>query len=225
MTNGKFVTYLRVSTVRQGISGLGLEAQRAAVQAHLNGGSWKIVAELVEVESGKDNERPQLAKAMRLCRLHGATLLVAKLDRLSRNVAFLAKLMESRVKFCAADMPKADETHLHMMAVFAQHEARMISARTKAALAASKKQLGGRRVSAKRWAAIAEAGRKASAESRVAKSAEWTKDVRGTIEDMQAKGAASLRQIAAALNAEQVPTSRGGEWSAVQVSRVLSRAA
>ncbi len=93
MATGKFVSYLRVSTARQGISGLGLEAQRAAVQAHLNGGTWKIVAEVVEVESGKDNERPELAKAMRLCRLHGATLLVAKLDRLSRNVAFISNLM------------------------------------------------------------------------------------------------------------------------------------
>ena len=132
MAIGKFVAYLRVSTARQGVSALGIEAQRAAVQAHLNDGSWKIVAELVEVESGKRSDRPQLIKALRLCRMHGATLLIAKLDRLSRNVAFLSNLMESGVAFTAADMPEADKTHLQMMMVFAEHEARAISARTKA---------------------------------------------------------------------------------------------
>lgn len=140
MASGKYVTYLRVSTARQGVSGLGLEAQRAAVQAHLNGGVWKIVKEIVEVESGTHNERPQLIRAMRLCRLHGATLLIAKLDRLSRNVAFLSKLMEEGVPFTAADMPEADRTQLQMMVVFAEHEARAISSRTKAALTAAKER-------------------------------------------------------------------------------------
>lgn len=228
MASGKFVTYLRVSTDKQGHSGLGLEAQRAAVQAHLNGGNWKIVSEVVEIESGKDNERPQLAKALRLCRLHNATLLVAKLDRLSRNVAFLANLMESRVRFCAADMPEADETHLHMMAVFAQHEARMISNRTTAALSAAKrrgKALGGRRVSAKRWAEIASDGRAASVASRAAESATRAQDVLPMIEEARDKGAQSLREIAAYLNKEEITAPRGGEWRAVQVSRILARAA
>ncbi len=227
MAHGKFVSYLRVSTARQGVSGLGLEAQRAAVQAHLNGGAWKIVAETVEVETGKDNARPELAKAMRLCRLHGATLLVAKLDRLSRNVAFISKLMEEKVKFCAADMPEADETHLHMMSVFAQHEARMISTRTIAALKAKKARgavLGGRRVSAKRWAGIAAEGRKASILSRTHQSAGWATDVQGIIKDIQAEGAATLREIAAALNDRGIPTAKGGEWSATQVMRVVNRA-
>ena len=223
MATGKFISYLRVSTAKQGMSGLGLEAQRASVQAHLNGGNWRIVSEVIEVESGKDNERPELAKALRLCRLHGATLLVAKLDRLSRNVAFLSNLMESKVKFTAADMPEADETHLHMMAVFAQHEARMISTRTKAALAQSKKKLGGRRVSAKRFAAIAAEGRKASIESRAKEATAWAMDVRGIITDIQASGANSLREIAAGLNERDIPTSKGGEWSAVQVQRILTR--
>lgn len=223
MANGKFISYLRVSTARQGVSGLGLEAQRAAVQAHLNGGNWKIVDEVIEVESGKDDDRPELAKALRLCRLHGAALLVAKLDRLSRDVAFLSNLMKSTVKFRCADMPEADETHLHMMAVFAQHEARAISTRTKAALAQSKKKLGGRRMSAKAWSGIAAEGRKASIASRTAESTDWAKDVRGVISDIQAGGAKSLREIAAGLNKRTIPTSKGGEWSAVQVQRVLAR--
>ncbi len=226
MANGKFVTYLRVSTARQGVSGLGLEAQRSAVQTHLNGGKWKIVAEMVEIESGKNNSRPELAKAMSLCRLHSATLLVAKLDRLSRNVAFLATLMEEGVPFTAADMPEADQTHLHMMAVFAQHEAKAISVRTKAALAASKARgtrLGGRKVSAKRFREIAAEGRVASAEMRTMRASRRNEDLLPIIADVQLSGATSLRQIAAALTERGIPTSRGGNWSAVQVQRVLRR--
>jgi len=219
MANGKFVTYLRVSTTQQGVSGLGLEAQRAAVQAHLNGGDWKIVAEVVEVESGRKNDRPALAKALRLCRLHGATLLVAKLDRLSRNVAFIANLMEAKVRFTAADMPEADETHLHMMAVFAQHEARCISTRTKAALGAKKARgsvLGGRRVSAE--------GRKASLEARRAKAAERRADLLPMLEDIRQSGITTLSGIAAKLNEERVPAPRGGQWYPLQVDRILARA-
>ena len=229
MANGKFVTYLRVSTARQGISGLGLEAQRAAVQAHLNGGDWKIVAELVEVESGKRNDRPQLLKAMRLCRLHGATLLIAKLDRLSRNLAFLSNLMESAVPFTAADMPEADKTHLQMMMVFAEHEARAISSRTKAALAAAKARgtkLGGRRVSSERFAEIAKEGRAVSANVRTLTAATRAADRLEAIQDVQAEGAQSLREIAVALNERGVPTpTRRGQWSAIQVQRILGRGA
>lgn len=222
----KFVTYLRVSTERQGASGLGLEAQRAAVQAHLNGGAWKIVAEVVEIESGRKNGRPELTKALRLCRLHNATLLVAKLDRLSRSVAFIANLMEAKVPFTAADMPEADETHLHMMAVFARHEARAISTRTKAALTAAKARgtsLGGLRVSAKRFAAIAAEGRKVSAAVRSLSASKRAQDVADIIEDVRDSGASSLRQIAAELNNRGITTPRGGEWSAIQVQRVLQR--
>jgi DNA invertase Pin-like site-specific DNA recombinase len=229
MASGKFVSYLRVSTARQGVSGLGLEAQRAAVQAHLNGGNWKIVAELVEVESGKRTDnRPQLLKALKLCRLHNAVLLIAKLDRLSRNVAFLANLMESGVQFTAADMPEADKTHLQMMTVFAEHENRAISARTKAALQAAKAKgtvLGGRRVSAKRFAEIGVTGRKVSAEVRTEKARAWAKDRLEAIEDIRANGATSLREIAAALNERGISTpTEKGEWSAVQVSRILAHA-
>jgi DNA invertase Pin-like site-specific DNA recombinase len=214
MAKRKYISYLRVSTARQGISGLGLEAQRAAVQAHLNGGSWEISEECIEVESGKNDDRPQLMKALRLCRVYRATLLVAKLDRLSRNLAFIAALMESGVKFQAADMPEADETHLHMMAALAAKKARGAV-------------LGGRRVSAKRWKEIAADGRKASIESRVAGSSERAKDLLEVIEDVkqEIEGPASLRKIAAGLNERGIPTPRGGEWSAVQVSRVLAHEA
>lgn len=224
MANGNFVTYLRVSTDRQGQSGLGLEAQRAAVQAHLNGGNWKIVEEVVEVESGRKNGRPELARALRLCRIYGATLLVAKLDRLSRSVAFIANLMEANVPFKAADMPEADETHLHMMSVFAQHEAKAISRRTKEALAASKKALGGHRVSAEEFAKVAAKGRKVSAAVRSSSANKRSKDIAETIEDIRKEGATSFRQVAAKLNQRMIPTPRGGKWSAVQVTRVLNRA-
>jgi hypothetical protein len=138
MANGKFVSYIRVSTQRQGRSGLGLEAQRDAVTNHLNGGRWSLIAEVVEVESGKRSDRPKLAEALRLCRASKATLVIAKLDRLARNVAFIANLMESGVEFVACDMPQANRFTLHILAAVAEHEAAMISARTKAALAAAK---------------------------------------------------------------------------------------
>src|SRR5246127_2728092 len=114
MANGKFVSYLRVSTSRQGISGLGLEAQRAAVAGYLNGGEWTLVQEVVEVESGKHNDRPALAGALRLCRKHRATLIIAKLDRLARNVHFISGLMESGVEFVAVDMPQANRFVVHI---------------------------------------------------------------------------------------------------------------
>jgi DNA invertase Pin-like site-specific DNA recombinase len=223
MANGKFVSYLRVSTARQGASGLGLEAQRATVAGYLNGGDWKLVQEVLEVESGKRNDRPALADALRLCRKHRATLVIAKLDRLARNVAFISNLMESGVEFVAADMPQADRFQLHIYAALAEQEAVAISKRTKAALAAAKArgtQLGGRRVSSERWAEIgfaARVGRSAEAEKRAA-------DLLPAIESIKAAGATSLRQIAARLNEQNITTPRGGEWSAVQVQRVLRNA-
>ena len=105
MAQGRFVAYYRVSTDRQGRSGLGLEAQQEAVRSYLDGGSWQLVEEGVEVESGKRNDRPKLAEALKLCRLHQATLIIAKLDRLARNVAFVSNLMESGVDFVAVDFP------------------------------------------------------------------------------------------------------------------------
>src|ERR671910_308678 len=138
MAVGRFVAYYRVSTDKQGRSGLGLEAQREAVQSFLNGGSWTLAAEVTEVESGKRNDRPELDRALGLCRLYGATLVVAKLDRLARNVAFISKLMEERVEFVAVDFPKANRLTVHILAAVAEHEAEAISKRTKEALAAAK---------------------------------------------------------------------------------------
>ena len=132
-----YVAYYRVSTQKQGQSGLGLEAQQAAVYAFV-GSSTGLLAEFTEVESGRNNRRPQLLAAVDLAREHGAVLLVAKLDRLARNVAFLATLMESRVRFKAVDVPQADEFTIHILAAVAQREAEAISQRTCAALAAKK---------------------------------------------------------------------------------------
>ncbi|WP_462117001.1 recombinase family protein [Methylorubrum extorquens] len=142
MATGEFVAYYRVSTQRQGRSGLGLDAQREAVQTYLNGGSWRLVAEVVEVESGKRSDRPQLAEALRLCRRHRATLVIAKLDRLARNVAFVSSLMKSGIEFTAVDFPQANRLTVHILAAVAEHEAAMISARTRAGL--SQTRWGGR---------------------------------------------------------------------------------
>ncbi len=131
-----FVAYYRVSTDRQGQSGLGLNAQRAAVAGFVS--ARELVAEFTEVESGKRNDRPQLAMALNLCRRRRAMLVIAKLDRLARNGAFIANLMESGGEFTAVDMPSANKLTLHILAAVAEHEREMISARTKAALAAAK---------------------------------------------------------------------------------------
>jgi DNA invertase Pin-like site-specific DNA recombinase len=135
---GKFIAYFRVSTDRQGQSGLGLEAQREAVLSYLNGGSWTMAAEFTEVESGKHADRPQLAAALAACKKHKAKLVIAKLDRLSRNLAFIAALMDSGVEFVAADNPHANKLTIHILAAVAQHEREAIAQRTREALAAAK---------------------------------------------------------------------------------------
>lgn len=221
---GKFVSYLRVSTLKQGKSGLGEEAQREAIANFLNGGKWELVAEFREIESGKRSDRPELAKALSLCRLHRATLLVAKLDRLARNVAFISALMEAGVRFVAVDLPQANELTVHIMASMAEYEAKAISARTKAALAAAKARgtvLGGLRWDITR---VAAKGRKAALQTRRGNAAKYLADVLPVIQDKQRQGAVTLRQIADALNADGTPAPRGGEWSAVQVKRILDRA-
>src|SRR5579863_57221 len=224
MATGKFISYLRVSTQRQGKSGLGLEAQRQAVTDFLNGGRWKLMQEVIEVESGKRKDRPELLRALALCRVHGAKLLIAKLDRLARNVAFIANLMEAGVEFEAVDLPQANKLTLHVMAALAEHEAAAISARTKAALAAAKArgtQLGGYRWEIDR---VARKGNRASAKARGELAAKRAGDILPVIEAIRAEGAVSLRQIAAVLNERGITTARGGEWSAVQVQRVLNSA-
>jgi DNA invertase Pin-like site-specific DNA recombinase len=222
MAVGRFVAYLRVSTQRQGASGLGLEAQRKASADYLNGGSWQLVAEHVEVESGKRDDRPELAQALAACRVHGATLIIAKLDRLARNVAFISNLMAAGVEFVAVDFPQANRLTVHILAAVAEHEREMISARTKAALAAAKVRgvrlgnpanLRDRPKGAARSAVV----RRERAERRAA-------DLRPMIEAIQAREATSLRAIAAELTRRGIPTPRGtGVWQAVQVQRVLNR--
>jgi DNA invertase Pin-like site-specific DNA recombinase len=211
--NGKFVTYYRVSTGKQGKSGLGIEAQRAAVSAYLNGGDWSIVAEFTEVESGKRSDRPELDKALAAARLHRAALVVSKVDRLTRSVAFLSRLLEAGVDV---------RFLLQQMVAVAELEAGMISARTKAALQAAKRRgkvLGGNRgVTPGRK--MQEASRKALHE----RTAKHAADLAPTIRELQAAGKTSLRAIADGLNQRGIPTSKGnGDWQAVQVARVLAR--
>lgn len=221
-STGRFVAYHRVSTARQGKSGLGLEAQREAVRTFLNGGNWTIVAEFTEVESGKRADRPELDKALAACRLHRATLVIAKLDRLARNAAFLLGLRDSGIDFVCADMPNANRLTVGIMAMVAEDEAQRISERTKAALAAAKKRgtvLGGFRgkVPTARHRKLAVETVQRLADDRAA-------DLAPTIRELQATGATSLRAIAAGLNDRGIPTARGqGTWTAVQVQRVLQR--
>jgi DNA invertase Pin-like site-specific DNA recombinase len=214
---GKFVAYYRVSTDRQGESGLGLEAQRGAVLDYLNGGSWQLIAEFTEVESGKRSDRPQLAAALAACKKHRARLVIAKLDRLSRNLAFIAALMDSGVEFVAVDNPHANKLTVHILAAVAEHEREMISQRTKDALAAAKARgvtLGNPR--------LAEARDKANAATIAAADA-FAANVRPIIEQIRASGVQSLRGIARALAARGIKTARGGQWNAAQVADIINR--
>lgn len=215
--SGKWISYLRVSTDRQGASGLGLEAQRKAVTDYLNGGNWTLAGEHVEVESGKRSDRPQLAAALAACRKLKAKLIVARLDRLSRNVRFISTLMESGVEFVAADMPTANKLTLHVMAAFAEYEREAISVRTKAALAAAKQR--GVRLGGPKQAVAAVKGAKAN----MAAADRFAANVKPLINQVRASGITSLRDIAAALTARGVPTARGGTWNATQVANVIKR--
>lgn len=220
MAEGKIVAYYRVSTARQGRSGLGLEAQQDAVRNYLNGGAWDLVAEVVEVESGTKTDRPKLLDALQLCRIHRATLVIAKLDRLARNVAFISNLMESRVEFVAVDFPSANRLTVHVLSAVAEHEARMISERTKAALGAAKARgtkLGGDRGN---LSSIASQGTLASAVIRRERSMERAKDLASVLQPLIHQGL-SLREIAKHLNCSSIQAPRGGLWSPVQVSRVV----
>ena len=216
--NGRFVSYLRVSTDRQGKSGLGLEAQRAAVLAYLNGGCWELSAEFVEVESGKNNDRPTLAKAINQCRMTGATLLVAKLDRLSRDAASLMNLSKSGIDIRACDMPEANTMMFGIMAIIAQHEREAISRRTKEALAASKargKVLGGYRGGP---VPRATEGGQASAAA-----ADTFAALVGPMIVAQRNRGASLQEIANQMTAEGIKTVRGGAWTPMTVKNIIDR--
>jgi DNA invertase Pin-like site-specific DNA recombinase len=214
----RYIAYYRVSTARQGRSGLGLEAQKQAVLQHLP--VSELISEFTEVESGRRTDRPKLAEALAACRVHKATLIIAKLDRLARNVAFVSSLMEAGVEFEACDFPQANRLTIHILAAVAEHEARMVSERTRAALAAAKARgtvLGGFRGRAGTCTDLAKA------RTVIAKANQRAVDLADTIEQLRTAGVQSLRSIATGLNTRGITTARGGHWSAAQVRTVLAR--
>lgn len=222
----RVVAYYRVSTEAQGRSGLGLDAQQEAVAALCRQRGWEFIAEFTEVESGKRDDRPQLIAALKRAKVTGARLVIAKLDRLSRNVAFLAALQDSGAKFTAADMPEADEFTIHILAAVAQRERKLTSDRTKAALAAAKAR--GAKLGNPNGAAAIRRARKGTAaalEAVRANASERAADYAETVADVRASGATSLATIAKELNARGIVTPRGGQWHASSVRNLLQRLA
>lgn len=219
MQTGKFVAYLRVSTSRQGQSGLGLEAQREAVARYLQDGARTLSGEFVEVESGKGSNalarRPQLGLALEACRKHRATLVIAKLDRLARNVHFISGLLESGVEFVAADMPEANKVMLHMHAVMAEWERDQISARTKAALAAAKAR-------GVRLGVVGRGNLNRNAQARKGAADAFVERLRGVFQGFRAAGMTQRRMVEE-LNKLGIGASGGNGWSLIQVQRVLRR--
>lgn len=221
-----YVAYTRVSTGKQERSGLGIEGQRQAIQAFLRPDDT-LVGTYTETESGRRVARPELDKAIRRCKRTGAVLLIAKLDRLARDVHFISGLMKE-CDFRAADRPNATPFELHIYASMAEEEARMISARTKVALQAAKLrgvQLGGDRgYRPPAGSEMQTLGAKASAVVRSKKATRTAFDLASVIAEIQASGSTSLNAIAAVLNERQTPTPRGdGQWTATAVRRVLAR--
>jgi DNA invertase Pin-like site-specific DNA recombinase len=225
----KEIAYYRVSTQKQGKSGLGLEGQQAAVEAFSKANDGQIIKSYLEVESGKRADRPELAKAIAHARMAKATLVIAKLDRLARNVAFTSAMMESGIDFKACDNPYADRFTIHILAAVAEKEARDISARTKAALQAYKAR-GGELGSARpecRGNLSQEAqakGREISAKVRTENAVKAYAELLPLINELRTAGK-SFREIAAQLNTEGFTTARGGPWNHTQVRLVLDRAA
>jgi len=221
---GNIVTYLRVSTQKQGRSGLGLEAQQKAVADYLNGGDWNVLEEFVEIESGKNSKRPKLLEAIELCKASGAKLVVAKLDRLARDAAFLMNLKDGGIDFVCADMPEANRLTIGIMALVAEQEREAISKRTKEALAAAKAR--GVQLGAYRDGVYV--GGKGSAET--AKNASKARTALfhanamrrlPMLKRIDPDGSMSLRAIAEALNGMDIPTVSGkGTWSSNSVRRL-----
>jgi DNA invertase Pin-like site-specific DNA recombinase len=219
---GKFVAYYRVSTDKQGRSGLGLEAQQELVRNFLNGGRWSVIGEFTEIESGtrkRLKNRPMLKAALELARKQKATLVVAKLDRLARDVQFISTLLNGNVKFVCADMPEADRTFLQMVSVFSEYEAKRISERTTEALAALKRQ------GKKLGSPSPEIGSAEGVKVLKANADAYAERVGPVVRDIIRKtGSSTLREIAEALTARGVETPRGNiDWRASQVSNLLKR--
>lgn len=224
----RFVAYYRVSTRKQGQSGLGLDAQRAAVANHLGDGLANVIAEFTEVESGRRNDRPALDEALTAARLHRAALVVAKVDRLTRSVGFLERLLEAGVDVRFADLPAIEgptgRFMLQQMAAVAELEAGLISARTKAALAAAKAR--GQRLGGYRGGSLSTdtQGRGRDEQSRLADRR--AADLGPVLDKLRARGVTSPTEVARALTAQGIPTARGGtKWSAPQVTLIKARVA
>ena len=208
----KFIAYYRVSTAKQGASGLGLEAQRALVDRHLASVEGaELVYEFTEIESGRKAKRPQLDAALWQCKRHNATLIIAKLDRLARNVHFISGLMESGVEFVACDNPQANRLVLHILAAVAEDEARAISQRTKAALAAAKA----------RGVKLGENGKALATRNKAASQAH-AELIAPMIAEISYAERNTVTKMAEALNRYDVPTMKGGRWSRKQVYRLRS---
>src|SRR6478736_3550005 len=224
MAATKFVSYLRVSTDKQGRSGLGLEAQREGVARYLNGGRWQLVAEYVEVESGKRNSRPQLQAAISHAKATGAKLIIARLDRLARNLHFVSSLQERGVDFVAADMPDANRLTIHIIAAVAEAVGRTISENTKTALGAAKARgvkLGnpnGARALKGKQVGNAEAIAKLQANA-----AQRAADLQGIVADIKRSGITSVRGIAVELHTRGIRAPRGERWHPTAVARLLDR--
>lgn len=210
----RYVAYLRVSTICQGESGLGLEAQREAVTRHVDQTGGDLIDEVVEVESGKLADRPGLTEALAICRRSSACLVIARLDRLARNVAFVSSLMEAGTEFVAVDAPYANRLMLHILAAFSEHEREMISARTKAALAAAKAR--GVRLGAN--GAVLAARRKAEATT-------FAQTLEDPVRRLKAEGLTTLQQLGDGLNAIGMTTRTGAAWCPATTRRLLIRLA
>lgn len=228
MPGGKHIAYFRVSTARQGRSGLGLEAQRDAVMTYIKSTGGRLLAEFTEVESGKRNDRPELRRALVRAKVSGARLIIAKMDRLSRNAAFLLQLRDSGVRFIAADLPNADETVVGIMAVIAQREREMIAQRTKAALAVARRRLAkeGLRLGNPNGAqALRKAGKGNIAAIKAARAAaeRRAEEMRETLDDVLAAGPLSHAAVAEELNRREIEAPRGGPWYAMGVARLRRR--
>lgn len=209
------VAYYRVSTDRQGRSGLGLDAQRAAVAGYL-AGRGELAGEFVEIESGRRNDRPQLAAALAACRQRRAVLVIARLDRLARNVAFIANLMDSAAEFVACDMPEANRLTLHILAAVAEHERELISQRTRAALQAAKAR--GRRLGNPRAADAAPLAHQANRNQ----AAAFAVPILPLLQGMKQQGM-TLAAMAEELNRRGIATARGRSWKPQTVRNILNR--
>lgn len=220
MASGKFISYIRVSTQKQGVSGLGLEAQQKAIGDFLNGGDWQLIGEYIEVESGKLDERPELIKALHGCKMTGATLIIAKLDRLSRDLHFITSIQKSKIEFVVCDMPMANPLTTNLMGAFAQYEREVISTRTKAALAAAKArgQVLGNPINLNEDAKTK--GRVMGVRAIQRKADDFAKDIYPVIQEFEGK---SLRNIAKELNDRKILTARNTIWTATAVKNVIDR--